>query len=121
MKISDNPYYLSTFPDKVLSKDSSCTFIEAGDAVKIENNAKALTAFICTVGLKKDVHIFTPDGDAVLNTFGIFVDRCRDQEFMEELRETLVPMQRELMEKMGFPEFSCCGLHKNSTPVNANR
>lgn len=56
--------------------------------------------FICDQGRFYDLRIFTPDGEEVLNTFGIFIDRICDMEYREELMEVLVPKQKAFEEKM---------------------
>ena len=79
MKISDHPYYTGMFLDV---------------SVVLNNDAKSLSSFICTNGVKNDLRIYTPDGKEVLDTFGIFVNKCCDQEFMLELRKALATMQK---------------------------
>lgn len=56
--------------------------------------------FICDKGRFYDLRIFTPDGEEVLNTFGIFIDRICDMEYREELMEVLVPKQKAFEEKI---------------------
>lgn len=55
--------------------------------------------FICDQGRFYDLRIFTPDGEEVLNTFGIFIDRICDMEYREELMEVLVPKQKAFEQK----------------------
>ena len=105
LKISDYPYYMGNLPDKVVKESESFKVVEQGDMVRIKNDAKSLATFICTVGLKRDVHIYTPEGNKVLKTFGIWVDKCCDRGLMEELRKELTPMQEEIAKKWGFPDI----------------
>ena len=56
----------------------------------------AVADFICEKGLRGDVKIFTPYGDEVLNTFGIFIDRICDMEYREELLKVLIPKQQSI-------------------------
>lgn len=56
--------------------------------------------FICDQGRFYDLRIFTPDGEEVLNTFGIFIDRICDMEYREELMEVLVPKQKAFEQKI---------------------
>lgn len=67
----------------------------------IDNTLEAVANAICKYGLKNgDINISTNDF-VVLNTFGTFVDKCFDSQYMEELRPVLVAKQREL-EKHAF-------------------
>jgi len=90
MKISDNPYYL------VLGKD----IFE-----RVANDAESISTYICTNGIKKDLHIYTPYKQKVLKTCGIWIDWCCNSDFREELLITLIPMQKKFMQKLGFPEI----------------
>lgn len=56
--------------------------------------------FICDQGRFGDLRVFTPDGEEVLNTFGIFIDRICDMEYREELMEVLVPKQKAFEQKI---------------------
>ena len=64
-----------------------------GDATEIENNTESVAEYICSKGVKGDLYILTPDGERVLNTFGMYVDRCVSPEYMEHLRPVLVQKQ----------------------------
>ena len=81
MKIADNPFYIGVF---------------SGATTRIENTAEAIAAFIVDSGKEGDLEILTPNGDAVLNTMGIWIDRCSDQDFLIELKEVLIPKQKKL-------------------------
>ncbi len=65
-----------------------------------ENGRKELhginevSAFICEEGLHSDLKVFTPDGEEVLDTFGMFLNRVSDFEYRTELLPVLVPMQK---------------------------
>ena len=56
--------------------------------------------FICDQGRFGDLRVFTPNGEEVLNTFGVFIDRICDMEYREELMEVLVPKQKAFEQKM---------------------
>lgn len=86
MKIADHPFYMGLSPN---------------GAVKLKNTAKSIATFICDTD--DDVQILTPDGDKILNTFGLFISRCADKEFLEELRVVLTPMQKKMEGECGFP------------------
>ena len=44
-------------------------------AVKLENSTEAVADFICTKGVDGDLCILTLDGDKVLDTFGIYINK----------------------------------------------
>ena len=71
-------------------------------AVKLENSTEAVADFICTKGVDGDLCILTPDGDKVLNTFGIYIDRCSDFDYLEKLRPVLVEKQLKLESSLGL-------------------
>ena len=62
------------------------------DEIKIENSIEAVSDAICKYGIDGDISIYTADY-RVLNTFGIYVDRCFNSEYMEKLRPALVEKQ----------------------------
>lgn len=59
----------------------------------IPNTLEDVANFIVREGLKGDTEIYAPDYFPVLNTFGFFVDRCSDPEYMEALRPILIDKQ----------------------------
>lgn len=71
-------------------------------AVKLENSTEAVADFICSKGVDGDLCILTPDGDKVLNTFGIYIDRCSDFDYLEKLRPVLVEKQLKLESSLGL-------------------
>ena len=71
-------------------------------AVKLENSTEAVADFICTKGVDGDLCILTPDGDKVLNTFGIYIDRCSNFDYLEKLRPVLVEKQLKLESSLGL-------------------
>lgn len=68
-----------------------------GGSERIENNIESVSTAICKYGMAGDITISTDDY-TVLNTFGFFVDRCFDPEYMEQLRPILVEKQQRLEE-----------------------
>ena len=66
-----------------------------GEEITIENNIDSVASAICKYGLMGDITVNTEDY-IVLNTFGIYVDRCCDSEYMEKLRPALVAKQLEI-------------------------
>lgn len=60
------------------------------------HNVKELAEFICTEGKTNDLIVRKEDGEFLLNTFGIYIDRISDMEYRGELLKVLIPMQQEL-------------------------
>ena len=89
MKIADNPFYIGILP--------------TGN-IRIENTAESLATFICTAGKYCNIFITVPDKRLILNTSGIWINQCFEKDFLEELKQVLIPMQKELMNELGFPE-----------------
>ena len=63
---------------------------ETKELYSIEEVAK----FIVEEGLYSDVKILTEDGEPLLDTFGIFINKISDMEYREELLKVLIPMQQ---------------------------
>lgn len=69
--------------------------------ITIENTPEAIAEHICTYGLHEDITIYTEDGDFLLSTFGIYINKCPNQKFLqEELLPVLIPMQMEVEERI---------------------
>ena len=69
--------------------------------ITIENTPEAIAEHICKCGLHEDITIYTEDGDFLLSTFGIYIDKCPNQRFLqEELLPVLIPMQMEVEEQV---------------------
>lgn len=69
--------------------------------ITIENTPEAIAEHICTTGLHEDITIYTEDGDFLLSTFGIYINKCPNQRFLqEELLPVLIPMQLEVEEQL---------------------
>ena len=69
--------------------------------IKIENTPEAIAEHICTYGLHEDITIYTEDGDFLLSTFGIYIDKCPNQRFLqEELLPVLIPKQIEVEDRV---------------------
>lgn len=64
------------------------------------HGVEEVATFICRDGLIGDVTVRTPDGEPVLDTFGIFINRISDMEYREELLEVLVPMQQKTQDEV---------------------
>ena len=91
MKIADSPHYIGV-----------SRFIET----KLENTAEALATYIVHAGQHRDIHIISADDDVVLNTTGVWIDKCCDSEFLAELKEVLNPKIEELLKmNPGFGGF----------------
>lgn len=69
--------------------------------ITIENTPEAIAEHICANGLHEDITIYTEDGDFLLSTFGIYINKCPNQKFLqEELLPVLIPMQMEVEERI---------------------
>lgn len=75
-----------------MKKYNNLTCISPRTSVQLSNTHN-IAAFIMNEGLHGDVVIKTEDGNVLLNTFGIFIDRIADMEYREELLKELIPMQ----------------------------
>ena len=64
------------------------------------HGVEEVAAFICRDGLIGDVTVRTPDGEPVLDTFGIFINRIADMDYREELLEVLIPMQQKTQDEV---------------------
>lgn len=67
-----------------------------GSTIEIDNTLEKVAEIICKYGRQGDISITTPFGTSLLNTMGIYVDRCSDAEYMEELRPVLIEKQYEM-------------------------
>lgn len=74
---------------------------------QIDPDYGSLAQFISTNGLVADLFITDPTGVFVLDTFGIFINRCPDQTLLEELKEVLAPLQIQAGTAVGLPECQC--------------
>ena len=82
---------------QVIQKDLDMSYVNAycnGEMVRLVPTAENIAAYIVTNGLKGDITMTTPLDKHFLNTFGTFIDRCSDFDFMEnKLKPVLIPMQ----------------------------
>ncbi len=70
---------------------------QGSNYITIENTPEAIAEHICKYGLHEDITIYTEDGDFLLSTFGIYIDKCPNQRFLqEELLPVLIPKQIEV-------------------------
>lgn len=74
---------------------------QGNNYITIENTPEAIAEHICKCGLYEDITIYTEDGDFLLSTFGIYIDKCPNQRFLQEaLLPILIPMQMEVEEQV---------------------
>lgn len=65
--------------------------------ITIENTPEAIAEHICKYGLYEDITIYTSDGVFLLSTFGLYINKCPDQNFLQEqLLPVLVPKQQKI-------------------------
>ena len=60
------------------------------------HNIYEVANFICTHGQYDDLRITQKDGTPFLDTFGIYINKIADMDYLEELKKVLVPMQMEI-------------------------
>lgn len=78
-----------------------------GTAAYLKPTAKSIASFIAVEGLNGDIVITTPLDTMLLKTFGQFIDKCPDQEFLtKELLPILVPMQKQEAEPETAEEYT---------------
>ena len=75
------------------------------NTVKDLHSIEEVAEFICEEGLTGDVEIITSDGELLITTYGIYLDKVKDAEYRDKLVEVLVPMQKKLDGACG-----CCGM-----------
>lgn len=66
------------------------------NTVKDLHSVEEVAEFICEEGLSGDVEIITSDGDLLVSTYGIYLDKVSDADYRSELVKVLVPMQKKL-------------------------
>lgn len=60
------------------------------------HNIYEVANFICIHGQYDDLRITQKDGTPFLDTFGIYIHKIADMDYLEELMKVLVPMQMEI-------------------------
>ena len=86
---------------KILKKAVTLQGSQGNTYITIENTPEAIAEHICTYGLHEDITIYTEDGDFLLSTFGIYINKCPNQRFLQkELLPVLIPMQMEVEERI---------------------
>ena len=81
---------------------NNCVYATQGNTyITIENTSEAIAEHICTYGIHEDITIYTEDGDFLLSTFGIYINKCPNQRLLqEELLPVLIPMQMKVEERI---------------------
>lgn len=78
-----------------------------GESTRLVATAENIAAYIATNGLQGDLTITTPLDRAFLTTYGTFIDKCSDFDFMEhKLKPVLIPMQMGEVEPPPVEEYS---------------
>ena len=70
-------------------------------------SVEEVAKFIVEEGLYSDIKILTEDGESLLDTFGIFINKISDMEYREQLLKVLIPMQT-IMEGSCVNETRTC-------------
>lgn len=64
---------------------------------RVENNPEAIADFICKQGVSSDVEITDPIFRIVLETCGLYISKCANQEYLgNQLYPVLIPKQQEV-------------------------
>jgi hypothetical protein len=78
-----------------------------GESTMLVATAENIAAYIATKGFEGDLTITTPLDQPFLSTYGIFINRCSDFDFMEhKLKPVLIPMQMGEVEPPPIEEYS---------------
>lgn len=78
-----------------------------GESIGLVATAENIAAYIATKGLQGDLTITTPLDKYFLTTYGPFIDKCSDFDFMEQkLKPVLIPMQMGEVEPPPVEEYS---------------
>ena len=80
-------------------------FVERKDGYEeyvFQNTPENIASFIGSRPTAKRITITDPFDRLILNTVGFFIDRCPDQELLEEVKRVLIPIQRGETEPVSF-------------------
>ena len=96
-------------PDKVREEKwvemKDCPYLlgwHSGGETRLANNPEAVADFICAAGQDEDVRITDPSGRFILDTFGLYINKCPNQEYLKnELLPVLIPKQH-IVEAQAF-------------------
>lgn len=67
---------------------------------KILNSMKDVADFICENGVAGDVCVFDPDGDIFLDTYGLYINKIADKDYLTLLLKVLAPLQQKIEAKL---------------------
>lgn len=103
--INDNRDPTTQSPSPIGETETEkCPFLlaysDGSDAERIESTPEAITAYICSHGLDGDITITDHMDRFVLDTFGLYINRCPDQDLLKgALLPVLIPAQIEAERK----------------------
>lgn len=80
-------------------------------------DVESVAKFIIREGQTSDVIVVDYLDNLVCSTFGIFVDRCPNKEFLMELLKHLVPLQNRLFETGVSNRKSICNLSSQDQAI----
>ena len=69
-----------------IAKEETCTL----------KSIRQVARFICRNGVKGDVCIINMHGELFLDTFGLYINKIADNDYLEELKKVLIPMQKRI-------------------------
>ena len=81
------------------------------------NTPENIASFIGSRPFVDQMILTTPMDELIMNTMGNFIDQCPDKELLEQVKETLIPIQ--LGEAEPQPIFS--PVWRRSTNIMSNR
>ncbi|MGN0651151.1 MAG: hypothetical protein ACI4KM_11995 [Oscillospiraceae bacterium] len=75
--------------------------VGVGDPIEIPNTLEGVADFICTNGIYGDVVIWAfPAEEQVLDTYGLYINKCSDQDYLKALLPVLIPKQHEAEQRL---------------------
>lgn len=77
------------------------------ESMKLAAKAENIAAYIMEYGLKGDITITTPLDTCLITTFGTFIDKCQNMDFLEnKLKPVLISMQTGEVEPPPIQEYT---------------
>ena len=86
----------------------------AGQQQQLVNRPENVAAYLLKAS-GRTLSLRTPDNKLVLSTYGLFIDRCSDMEFLKCIVKKLEPMQKRIVKP---PEIE---LYRSSPQQNRDR
>lgn len=71
-----------------------------GRRIAIDNDTTAVATAICKYGVSSDLVIEDENGERIIMTYGIYIDKCYDSLYLETLRPILTEKQKNITNGM---------------------